>query len=538
MNEELLVAVHPVLILFAIVGLGLALGRITVGGMNLGSSGVLFVSLVAGHFGGQTYGGVGTIGLVLFVYAVGVGAGARFFGALRREGSTLAQLSLLVTAAGALIAVSGSWLLEIPADLAAGIYAGALTSTPALAAASETLPGASGVSIGYGIAYPFGVVGVVLFVQLLPRLLKIDFQAEAEKMEAAKPDEDRIVTILVEVTNPELFGERIADFDELAMLGVQVTRVRKGDRGVPLAYEDTFAEGQELFLVGRDRQIRSAVKLLGHASKGSVHRDWERERRQLILLERRFAGRTLKELKLLRDHGVTISRITRLGFTFVPAADTVLEPNDVLTVIGDSTAVEKFAHTIGHRSHAFDETDLLSLGVGLSLGVIVGMLSLGLPGIGVFSLGLAGGPLLVGLILGHLGRVGRIVGHIPRPTRMMLQEFGLVLFLAEAGLQGGRAFVETFQQFGITLFVMGAAITLIPLLLGYVLARRLYRCNVLQSLGGICGGMTSTPALGAIAAKTDSQVPVVSYATAYPVALILMTVFAKFLIQAVHALGY
>src|SRR5690606_17576778 len=148
-------------------------------------------------------------------------------------------------------------------------------------------------------------------------------------------------------------------------------------------------------------------------------------------------------------------------------------------------------------------------------------------GVGALSLGLAGGPLLVGLILGHFGRVGRIVGHIPRPTRMMLQEFGLVLFLTEAGLQGGVAFLETFREFGVELFVMGAAITLVPMVLGYIAARRLYRCDILQSLGGICGGMTSTPALGAIAAKTDSQTPVVSYATAYPVALILMTLFAK-----------
>ena len=538
MNGDLLSMVHPVLILFAVVGLGLALGRVTIAGMNLGSSGVLFVALIAGHFGGQTYGGVGTIGLVLFVYVVGVGAGARFFGALRREGSTLAQLSLLVTLAGALVALAGSWLLEIPADLTAGIFAGALTSTPALAAAAEVLQGAGPISIGYGIAYPFGVVGVVLFVQLLPRLLKIDLGREAEKCEAGEPVEERIITSLVAVTNPELFGERIADCEELALLGVQVTRVRKGDRGVPLSYDDAFQEGQELFLVGGEMQIRSAVRLLGHVSNNPFHKDWERERRQLIVLDRGFAGHRLKDLKLLRDHGVTISRVTRLGFTFVPTPQTMLKTNDVVTVIGDSAAIERFATAIGHRSQAFDETDLVSLGVGLSLGVIVGMLSFSLPGVGALSLGLAGGPLLVGLVLGHFGRVGRIVGHIPRPTRMMLQEFGLVLFLAEAGLEGGVAFVETFAQFGFALFLMGAIITLIPLVIGYVVARRVYRCNVLQSLGGICGGMTSTPALGAITAKTESQIPVVSYATAYPVALILMTIFAKFLIQAVQAFGF
>lgn len=538
MDADFLQAVHPLLILFGIIGLGLAFGRIKVGGLNLGSSGVVFIALLAGHFGGQTYAGVGTIGLVLFVYAVGIGAGGRFFGALRREGSTLAQLSLLVTLSGVWVAVAASWLFRIPADLTAGIFAGALTSTPALAAASETLQEAGAqVPIGYGIAYPFGVVGVVLFVQLLPRLLRIDLSREGEHEEGAHTEE-KIVSQLVAVTNPEIIGERIADLDELALLGVQVTRVRKGDRGVPLAYEDVFQEGQELFLVGRERQIRSAVKLIGHVSDSPFHKDWERERRQLIVLDRRFSGRRLRELHLLQEYGVTISRITRLGFTFVPDADTTLDANDVVTVIGDSTAIERFATAVGHRSQAFDETDLVSLGVGLSLGVIIGQLSFGLPGLGALSLGLAGGPLLVGLLLGHFGRVGRIVGHIPRPTRIMLQEFGLVLFLTEAGLRGGVSFVETFLDYGVTLFAMGAAITIVPLILGYIVARRLFRCNALQALGGICGGMTSTPALGAITAKTDSQQPVVSYATAYPVALILMTVFAKFLIQIVQALGY
>lgn len=538
MNGHWLEAVHPLLVLFGTIGLGLALGRVTVGGLSLGSSGVLFVALLAGHWGAKTYGGVGTIGLVLFVYAVGIGAGGRFFGALRREGSTLAQLSLVVTISGALIAIGCSYLLEIPAGLAAGLYAGALTSTPALAAATETLKeGGSQIPIGYGIAYPFGVIGVVVFVQLLPRLLKIDLEKEAAKAPDPASGEMRIATSQVVVTNPGILGVRIADFEELGLLGVQVTRVRKGERGVPLSYVDTFAENQELFLVGPEKQLRSAVKLLGHESAQPFFKDWERERRQLIVLDRAFAGRPLRELNLLRDHGITISRISRLGFTFVPNAETVLEANDVVTAIGDSEAIERFAKAIGHRSQAFDETDLLSLGVGLSLGVVVGQLSFGLPGLGALSLGLAGGPLLVGLILGHFGKVGRIVGHIPRPTRIMLQEFGLVLFLTEAGIKGGVSMVETFREYGLMLFLAGAVVTAIPLALGYLIARRLFRLNVLQSLGGICGGMTSTPALGAITAKTDSQQPVVSYATAYPVALILMTILAKFLIQAVQAMG-
>lgn len=528
---------HPLFALFAITGLGLAFGRITIKGISLGSSGVLFVALVAGHFGADIYPGVGTIGLVLFVYAVGIGAGGRFFSALAREGSTLALLSLVVTVIGAMIAWACSLWLEIPAGLAAGLFAGAMTSTPALAAAAESLREAGDmVSIGYGIAYPFGVIGVVLFVQLLPRMLRIDLDAEAREAVPAR-EVEKILPLTVEVTNPEIVGLRIAEFEELGALGVQVTRVRQGERGVPLRYDDRFEIGQELLLVGQERALRLAVRGIGRETDGHLVRDVERERRQLIVLVKSFANRPLRELNLLRDYGVTVSRITRLGFTFVPTGDTDLERNDVITAVGDPAGLERLAKALRHRSQAFDETDLLSLAVGLALGVLVGQLSLSLPGVGALSLGLAGGPLLIGLLLGHVGRIGGIVGHIPRPTRMLLQELGLIFFLTDAGLRGGGAFVETLHSYGLQLFAVGAVVTLLPMCLAYVIARKLLRANVLQALGGVCGGMTSTPALGAITAKTDSQAPVVSYAAAYPIALILMTLFAKLLIQAIQTFG-
>jgi putative transport protein len=533
----ILAEVPPLFVVFAIIGLGLALGRISIKGINLGSSGVLFIALVAGHFGAVPYGGLGTVGLVLFVYAVGIGAGGRFFAALRREGSVLAQLALLVTVLGAALAWGlGVWW-EIPADLTVGIFAGALTSTPALAAATETLREAGDlVSIGYGIAYPFGVVGVVLFVQLLPRLLRLDLEAEAART-ARDAEEDPIRAVVAEVTNPELVGQCIAEFEELSALGVHVTRVRRGERGQPLRYDDRFELGQQLLLVGRERALRLSLKMVGRESEAPFLRDVERERRQLIVLDRRYTGRSLKELRLMRDHGVIVSRVTRLGLTFVPTSESDLERHDVVTVVGDPEALERFAREIGHRSQAFDETDLLSLGIGLAVGVLVGMIQISLPGAGALSLGLAGGPLLVGLILGHLGKIGGIVGHIPRPTRLLLQELGLVFFLTDAGLRGGGAFIETLQTYGPSLFVMGALITLVPMAVAYFVARKGLGMPVLPALGGICGGMTSTPALGAITAKTDSQAPVVSYAAAYPVALILMTLFAKLLIQAVQAFG-
>lgn len=360
---------QPLVILFVVVASGLLLGRFKVKGIGLGSSGVLFMALLAGHLGYSIPAGVGTLGLVLFVYCVGISAGDRFFAALRREGATLAKLAIVIVTVGAGVTWIGARLLDLPAALATGIFAGALTSTPALAAASEAaLVGADAVSIGYGIAYPFGVIGVVLFVQVVPRFLKIN-------MNPMNASDDR---------------------------------------------------------------------------------------------------------------------------------------SDIATQREDST-------------------DLFSLAVGLALGILLGLIPLG-----PARLGLAGGPLLMALILGHFRKIGPIVGSMPRSTRTFLQELGLVFFLANAGIRGGGTLVSTLEEHGLGLFGLGLCISCLPLVVAWPISIRVFGMNPLQALGGICGGMTSTPALGAITSKTDSKIPVISYVSAYPVALVFMIIVSKILIAIIN----
>lgn len=522
---------QPLIALFAIIASGLLLGSITIKGINLGSSGVLFTALLAGHLGYSIPGGIGTLGLVLFVYCVGIGAGGRFFASVAREGATLGKLALVIVASGGAITWAGAKLLDLPADLATGIFAGALTSTPALAAATEGLKdAASGVSIGYGIAYPFGVIGVVLFVQLLPRLLKHDLDKIAAEHEAEDNTDERVVTVLVEVTNQNLVGKKIATAGINNLNACQVSRIFKEDQLVPLSYGDEFSNGQLLLLVGRSKEITIAIDYLGHRSDRHVLKDVENERQNLLVTDRKVAGTSIRDLAPLKNYGVVITRITRGGLTFVPNTATLIETHDNLTTVGRNDDLKVFAKAVGHRGNAVDSTDLLSLSAGLTLGIVAGLIPIGLPGSTPLTLGLAGGPLLVALLLGHFGKVGRIVGHIPRPTRLLLQDLGLVFFLANAGVKGGVSLVATVQEYGLTLFVLGMLVSVVPLILAWPLARKLFKLDALQALGGICGGMTSTPALGAITAKTDSQVPVISYVSAYPVALIVMILIAKVLI--------
>ena len=523
---------NPYLLLFLLLGVGMALGKITIKGINLGTSGVLFLALAAGHFGYEVPASTGTVGLLLFAYCVGVGAGNRFFSSLKREGVALLKLSVIVVLIGTTTTLLVAWIFGIPFDLAGGLFAGALTSTPALAAATEALSsgGQSNLAVGYGIAYPFGVIAVVLFVQLLPRILKFDLGAMKDSGD--EEGDDFVRTALVVVKNPNLVGKRISDSGLESFESCTVSRVQKGSQLVPLQYEDTFSIGQKLYLVGVNREMKIAIDYLGEECKESVVRDAENERRLLLVTSKQVVGRTLKEIDPLREHGVIITRIRRLDYEFAAGSHTRLENGDQITVVGPAERLQAFSDLAGHRPQSLGETDLISLSIGLALGILFGMIPFALPGSGAITLGLAGGPLLVGLILGHFGKVGRITGYIPRPTRLLLQEFGLALFLASAGIKGGANIVETLTTQGWTLLAAGALIVLIPLVVAYFICRRFLKLNILQTLGGTCGAMTSTPALGVISSKTESPVPVISYATAYPAALILMTIFAKIIVSA------
>ena len=522
---------NPTFALFAILFVGLALGHITLKGISLGSSGVLFAALVAGHFGLKVPAGLTDVGTALFVYCVGLGVGNRFFAALRSRGKSLVLLSALVVGTAWLTAWGMCEMLGLDGGLGAGLFAGACTSTPALAAAIEAQgSGADVVNIGYAVAYPFGVVGVVLFVQLLPRLLRANMEAPQG---AAGQDPHKIIARMVQVTHAGAIGEKIGEFVMKRRMRCRITRVLQGeDVLAPLTSEDVFREGLRVLMVGEREEMEREAGLVGEILRdGDMHpRTFTDETAELIALSQTMCNKTLRELDTLGRHGIVVSRVTRLGATFVPTADTEIIRNDVLRVVGTPRAISAFKEECGHRSSALNVADVLSLTGGLALGILLGQMQFSFGGGGGgFSLGMAGGPLVVALILGHFGKVGPLVGYMPRPTRLLVMELGLILFLAGAGVKGGGSLVETLQSQGLTLFMAGVVITLAPMIVAYVVARKLLKMELPEALGGICGSMTSTPALGAITAKTDRQEPVIAYSTAYPAALILMTVLAKLL---------
>lgn len=478
-----------------------------------------------------TFGDVGSPYGAVQMDCVGISAGPSFFRVFARRGKRLALLGLVLVVIGSMVCLAMTRLLGIPVDLAVGVFAGAMTSTPALAAAMEALPHSSELAVGYGLAYPFGVVGVVLFVQLLPRLLRIDLGRLSRTAEA-DDDGERVTHLLVEVQNPGVVGRELDELDFIAKEGCLVSRVLVGHQLVPVSPDHRLEQGQHLLLVGCEADLHLVVEALGRRSARTDYvLETEHHRMQVVATSKKVVGHTLAELDLRRKFRVSVARVSRHGLEFVPRADHVIEYGEMLTTVGEPEQVQHFAEHAGNRARAFNETNLLSLGAGLSAGVLAGMVSFNL-GSSSFSLGLAGGPLLVALVLGHVGHLGPIAGHLPQASRLVLQELGLVFFLTDAGVKAGGELVAVLQQHSVTLLATAATVAIIPMALGYIFARYVLKLEVLQVLGAVCGGMTSTPGLGVVTAKVDSEVPVVSYAAVYPVALILITVAARTLVLA------
>lgn len=517
---------NQLIALFIILALGLLLGRFTVAGLSFAEAGVLFVALVFGHFHFTIPAGLGTFGLILFIYCVGISAGPNFFKAFASQGVILAKLSILTVALGGLITYLFVCFLDVPLDLAIGLFAGALTSTPALASGIDALKGYGDlVPVGYGIAYPFGVIGVVLFVQLLPRLLKKDLS----KIDDSEGDDkkDIIERIVVKIKNPAIIGKKLDSISFLHSGNCVVSRIFDGSGPLPITHDTILEENNLLLLVGTRKNLPLTIDLIGELTEHNYLIDVEQERTTLIVLSSKLIDKSIKNLDILKNHKIVVTRIKRGDATFIPSRNTKFKKYDIITVAGRSSKIKAFSSFIEHKEKALQTTDIYKICIALILGIILGKMPIALPGGKTIMLGLAGGPLFVALLLSYFKKAG----HFPTAARNFVQTLGLILFLANAGVRAGSKIVPVLQEYGASLFLYGSIITIVPMLITFTLAYKFLKIDLLEALGGVCGGMTSTPALGAITSKTDSIRPVTSYAVAYPVALILMTIAVQIIVS-------
>lgn len=518
---------NPLASLFLIMSLGILLGEARFRMLSLGDSGVLFAALGAGALGLTIPGGIADLGIALFLYAVGLSAGPQFFRSFRRHAASGLVLTATALSSALLTAVALDRALGLGPELTAGLFAGAMTTTPGLAAALETLGEAPGVSVGYGIAYPFGIVGIVLFTQALPKLLRVDLRRQAEEMEARdRPPRIEAAWFLVE--NPDALGQPISGLTELPAIGATISRVARGGEVLPARGDLVLRPGDRAKVVAREDRLGMIARALGLRVADFAEPATDLTARDLFVTRDGLAGKSLAELGLREHHGVSVSRLWRddLG-AIVPSGFSRLEVGDRIRIVGPPAGCQEVAALVGDEARVLHETRFLSLTLGLLAGALLGCIPLPLPGGGTLRLGIAGGPLLAGLLAGYCGRLGPLAFRLPLAAKLFIRRLGLYFFLAGAGVAAGGPLLGVLSDRGAELVAGAIVLTIVPLTATFCAARYWLRLDLLTALGTLCGAMTSTPGLGAVTAAARSEIPATAYAAAYPSALILIILAAQ-----------
>ena len=505
--------------LFLIVALGFMLGRIKIKGLSLDVSAVIFIALLFGHFGVIIPKELGNFGLVLFIFTIGIQAGPGFFDSFRSKGKTLIILTVLIILSAGLTAVGLKYAFDIDTPSVVGLIAGALTSTPGLAVAIDSTNSPLA-SIAYGIAYPFGVIGVILFVKLLPKIMHVDLDKEARRLEAERRGSfPELGTCIFRVTNRAVFGRTLAQINARAMTGAVVSRVKHEEKILMPTAGTLLQEGDYVQAVGSEESLQQFAVLVGERREGELPLDHTQEIESLLLTKKDMINKQLGDLNLQRNFSCTVTRIRRSGIDLSPSPELELKFGDKLMVVGEKEGLRGVARLLGNNAKQLSDTDFFPIAMGIVLGVLFGKLNLSFPGGLSFSPGLTGGVLMVALVLSAVGKTGPVLWSMSGPANQLLRQLGLLLFLAEVGTSAGKNLVATFEESGMLLFGVGAAITLVPMLVAVLVGRLVFNISLLDLLGTITGGMTSTPGLAAADSMVDSNIPSVAYATVYPIGM-------------------
>ncbi|MEJ5252245.1 MAG: hypothetical protein HPY54_05315 [Chthonomonadetes bacterium] len=533
MNELL---AEQMFVLFVILAIGCWLGQLSVRGVSLGAAGVLFVALAFGHFGYKVPKEVRDLGLLLFVYAVGLQAGPRFFRAFKKQGLPFVIIGVVsVLAASVSTAVVAS-LWHLSPELATGLYTGAVTNTPALASAIDAVERIASqkvgeVSVGYGVAYPFSMIGTVLLVQFLPRLLRRNIWEEEQAWRKQQERESpKLLAKRFVITNPNCDGKSIREINPHRMSMANISRVRHGDTVYPATPDFVLHCGDVVMAVGTEQELEKLRLLLGEETQVPMDINPNVIAADVDVTEGTVAGKKIQELRVWEQYGVVITRVRRQGAEITPVGDVTLELGDTLRIVGERESVERFAKLVGTGTHK-DETSMVTFLAGLVVGIAVGSIPFQLSGGIQVKMGAAGGAFLASLLIGHFGRIGKLSLYVPPAARNLSRELGLMLFLAGAGTSAGADFVRVLQSQGPSLFAAGAIITVCTALLTLLLALYLYRMSTLATMGALASCMTNPPALGAAASQTDTDLATLAYASVYPVALIFKILVAQIMLK-------
>ncbi len=535
---------HDLLVFSIVVLGGIGLGNLRIAGIKLGVAGVLFAGLAAAHFGLHPQTEVAhflkEFGLVLFVFALGMQMGPGFFSSLRRQGRYLNGYAFALVSGGVLVALTGGWLLDMPAPAIAGLFSGATTNTPALGAAQQALQSA-GVepdivtmpALSYAATYPLAVVGIILSLVLLRIFFKVDVAAEAARFRKEMgAGVEPLERMNLKVENSNLEGVAIASVPALRETGVVISRYRPAFGGdvVAATPETVLYVGDRIMAVGTKSNLERFRLVVGRVceddlmeSPGSV------DYRRVVLTNREMLGKSVGELGLEQLHNVIVTRVSRGDLIFTALPDLRLQFGDMLQLVGSEESLEEAAKTLGNSVEMLRETKFAAIFAGILFGVLLGLYPFRIEGLSApVRLGLAGGPLIMAILLSYLGRIGPMVLHMPLNANRALRDLGIILFLANVGLLAGDKFVETvFSAQGLQWVLLGVLVTILPLLAVGAAARKFHKVNYMTLSGLLSGGMTDPPALAFATTMARCDSPAIAYATVYPLTMLLRIVAAQ-----------
>ncbi len=545
---------HTILLLAFVIGIGLYLGRFKLKGISLGSTWILFVGILMGHIGFQAdpevLHFVKEFGLILFVFSIGLQVGPGFFHSFLRGGVKMNLLAVM----NILLAVGVTWGISLLSgeDLKTmvGVMSGAVTNTPGLGAAQQTFidvataggeavetasQTASGLASGYAVAYPVGVVGVIAVILLFKGLFRIDPRRELEELKAQESAEGHARRMHVAVENPAIFGKNL--YELLHQFGGDfvVSRIMKGETILCPHADTILEEGDKLLLVTSQQEV-DRLRILFGKEVPMHQQDWMEKDHQMVtkritVTKSSLTGKKLKDLHFRSAYGVSVTRVIRAGVELVASPDLYLQMGDALLCVGAEKNIDNLAVLVGNSNNALNKPNLVPIFLGIVVGIIFGSLPIHFPGIPQpIKLGLAGGPLIIAILLGHFGPKYKITTYTTTSANLMIREIGISLFLAAVGIGAGGNFWSSITGGGYWWILYGAAITLIPLSITFLVARAVCKLNFYQICGLISGSCTNPPVLAFAQGMYGSDYTSVNYATVYPLSMFMRVLVAQLMI--------
>ena len=538
-------ALQAVVVLSLISAIGLGLGKIHVCGISLGVTFVFFAGILAGHFGlsidPQMLNYAESFGLIIFVYALGLQVGPGFFGSFRKGGVTLNMLAIAVVILGTFLAVVCSYTTGVSLPNMVGILCGATTNTPALGAAQQTLKQmgleSSTPALGCAVAYPLGVIGVILAVLLIRKLLVRREDLEVQE----KDDANKTYIAAFQVHNPAIFNKSIKDIAHMSYPKFVISRLwRDGNVSIPTS-EKIIKEGDRLLVVTSEKDALALTVLFGEQENTDWNKediDWNAIDSQLIsqrivVTRPELNGKKLGALRLRNHYGINISRVYRSGVQLLATPELTLQLGDRLTVVGEAAAIQNVEKVLGNAIKSLKEPNLVAVFVGIILGLALGAVPFSIPGISTpVRLGLAGGPIIVGILIGTFGPRLHMITYTTRSANLMLRALGLSLYLACLGLDAGAHFFDTvFRPEGLLWIGLGFGLTLVPTVLVGFFAFKIMKIDFGSVSGMLCGSMANPMALNYANDTIPGDNPSVAYATVYPLSMFLRVIIAQVLLM-------